>query len=201
VYSGYGRQMPKVTEEHRASKRADILDAARRCFASNGFHATSMQDILDESAMSAGAVYRYFPGKSEIVAAIADENVTAVLETMNACTQDAADRSVADVLITALAGVRAKDDAHATAAVAVQVWAESARDPALRQQFVTTHERFRKVLAALIRRRHPELDDDADAVSGALGAIVPGFILQLGLLDDERTRDFETGVRYMLGDL
>ena len=120
---------------------------------------------------------------------------------MSACAQNSPDLTVADVLITAVGGIRAGDDAHDTALVALQVWAESARDPALRSQFAETHLRFRALLTALITRRHPELADEADAVAGALGAVLPGFILQLGLLDPDRTASFEDGVRRMLGDL
>ena len=54
--------MPKVSDAHRAARRRQILDAARRRFVRNGFHATSMQDIFAEAGLSAGAVYRYFPG-------------------------------------------------------------------------------------------------------------------------------------------
>ena len=65
--------MPKVSDDYRASRRQQILDAAVECFARQGFHRTSMQDIFDESGLSAGAVYGYFAGKDDIVAAVADE--------------------------------------------------------------------------------------------------------------------------------
>ena len=37
--------MPKISEEKRQARRLQILDAASRCFARDGFHATSMADI------------------------------------------------------------------------------------------------------------------------------------------------------------
>lgn len=43
---GGGPLMPKVGEEHLANRRRQILDAAANCFARNGFHRTSMQDIV-----------------------------------------------------------------------------------------------------------------------------------------------------------
>src|SRR3954470_18901979 len=61
--------MPRVSEEHLERRRRQILDAARRCFVRKGVHETSMQDIFAESGLSAGAVYRYFKSKNEIVAA------------------------------------------------------------------------------------------------------------------------------------
>jgi AcrR family transcriptional regulator len=62
--------MPKVTEEHVDARRRQILSAALRCFAREGFHRTTMQDIFREADLSPGAVYSYFEGKDELIAAI-----------------------------------------------------------------------------------------------------------------------------------
>lgn len=62
--------MPKVTEEHVEARRSQILSAALRCFAREGFHRTTMQDIFREADLSPGAVYSYFKGKDELIAAI-----------------------------------------------------------------------------------------------------------------------------------
>jgi len=58
--------MPKVSDEHLANRKQQILDAAANCFARNGFHRTSMQDIVRESGLSAGLIYRYFTGKDDL---------------------------------------------------------------------------------------------------------------------------------------
>ena len=55
--------MPKVSDAHVEARRQQILEAASACFARQGFHQTSVQDICKEAGLSAGAVYRYFPGK------------------------------------------------------------------------------------------------------------------------------------------
>ncbi|SCE42811.1 transcriptional regulator, TetR family [Streptomyces sp. DpondAA-F4a] len=65
--------MARVSQEHLDARRRQILTGAARCFARNGFHGTSMQDVLKEVGLSAGAVYRYFAGKDDLIAAIADE--------------------------------------------------------------------------------------------------------------------------------
>jgi len=64
--------MPRVTEQHRAARRSEILAAACRCFARDGFHATSIADIISESGLSAGSVYLYFESKNEIIAAVVE---------------------------------------------------------------------------------------------------------------------------------
>jgi AcrR family transcriptional regulator len=62
--------MPKVTEEHVEARRRQILSAALRSFAREGFHRTTMQDIFREAELSPGAVYSYFKGKDELVLGI-----------------------------------------------------------------------------------------------------------------------------------
>jgi AcrR family transcriptional regulator len=62
--------MPKVTEEHVEARRRQILSAALRCFAREGFHRTTMQDIFREAELSPGAVYSYFTSKDELIVAI-----------------------------------------------------------------------------------------------------------------------------------
>jgi AcrR family transcriptional regulator len=70
--------MPKVTEEHVEARRRQILSAALRCFAREGFHRTTMQDIFREAELSPGAVYSYFTGKDELIAAIIEEMMSFV---------------------------------------------------------------------------------------------------------------------------
>ena len=63
--------MPKVTDEYRAARRDEIVDAALAAFRRKGFQAASMADIIAESGQSAGAIYGHFKGKSEIVLEVA----------------------------------------------------------------------------------------------------------------------------------
>ena len=46
--------MPRVSEDHLLARRQQILDAARVCFLRDGFHNTSMQDVIAEAGLSVG---------------------------------------------------------------------------------------------------------------------------------------------------
>lgn len=59
--------MPKVTEEHKNARREQIAQAALRRFARSGFAATSMADIIEESGLSAGAIYGHYKSKDELI--------------------------------------------------------------------------------------------------------------------------------------
>lgn len=50
-----------------AEKRRQILDAAVRVFARQGFHATRVSDIADEAGVAYGLVYHYFSSKDEVL--------------------------------------------------------------------------------------------------------------------------------------
>jgi AcrR family transcriptional regulator len=54
--------MPKLTPARAKAQRDRILDAALNCFARQGFHAATMQDIVGESGLGPGAIYGYFAG-------------------------------------------------------------------------------------------------------------------------------------------
>lgn len=62
--------MARVTDAHIEARKSQILDAAWTCFARNGYHRTTMQDVATEAGISAGAIYRYFDGKEAVLVAI-----------------------------------------------------------------------------------------------------------------------------------
>lgn len=59
-----------------------ILDVATHLFAEKGYDATSLQDIINETNLSKGAIYHHFASKEEILEAIfqriGEENTTAL---------------------------------------------------------------------------------------------------------------------------
>ena len=55
-----------------ATRRA-IIDSALRLFEAKGFHATSVQEVADEAAVTKGAFYHHFASKEDLVHLILDE--------------------------------------------------------------------------------------------------------------------------------
>src|SRR3954466_10506682 len=64
--------MPKVSPAHEQQRRDQILAAAMRCFARQGYHATSMDDVVRECGLSVGAIYTYFSSKEDLFLALAE---------------------------------------------------------------------------------------------------------------------------------
>jgi AcrR family transcriptional regulator len=173
--------MPKISEEKRQSRRLQILDAATRCFARDGFHRTTMKDIVRESKLSPGAIYCYFRGKNDIVAAIADQRhsrESALLaELLKSKTVSEGLQQLAHAFVDMLQDPKEK----VRRKVAIQIWAESLRDNHIRK-IVERGLRQRDALTASLRRarRAGQLprDLDTDSLSRVMLALLQGFILQ-----------------------
>jgi AcrR family transcriptional regulator len=56
-----------MAEAPPIDKRRNILDAAIRVFAHQGFHSTRVSDIADEAGVAYGLVYHYFDSKEEVL--------------------------------------------------------------------------------------------------------------------------------------
>jgi TetR/AcrR family transcriptional regulator, fatty acid metabolism regulator protein len=60
-------------------KRRQILDAAVRVFARQGFHSTRVSDIADEAGVAYGLVYHYFKSKDEVLNELFNERWSLLL--------------------------------------------------------------------------------------------------------------------------
>jgi TetR/AcrR family transcriptional regulator, fatty acid metabolism regulator protein len=69
-------------------RRRQILDAAIRVFARQGFHSTRVADIADEAGVAYGLVYHYFKSKDEVLNELFSERWSLLLAAI-----DEADRS------------------------------------------------------------------------------------------------------------
>jgi AcrR family transcriptional regulator len=54
----------------KASRRAALLDAAAQLFADRGYNGVSIEDLGAAAGVSGPAVYRHFPGKPSVLAAL-----------------------------------------------------------------------------------------------------------------------------------
>jgi AcrR family transcriptional regulator len=194
--------MPRVSTEHRAARRQQIVDAARVCFARDGFHQTSMQDVIREANLSVGAVYRYFPSKNDLIAALTEQVVGELAGIFDELeTQDPPPGIVA-VMARAVEFATANSGPDGVLRMAIQIWSESLRDPALAEVVGTVYRRIRDILVAFAGRaiKAGELPAGTDpmAVGSVLFAIIPGYALQRVLIGEPAPEVFENGLRTVL---
>jgi len=178
--------MPKVSQQYRDARRDQILSAARRCFLRDGFHATSMQDLFAEAGLSSGAVYRYFTSKDDMIIAIAEENMLGIVDMIRDVAARRPDRPMGAILADILEMVRAKHVQNGLGSIAVLVWSEALRSPAVAGRLSEMLARIRGYLAEVVRERQGAgdlpADIPADALAAALMSIVPGYLMQLAVL-------------------
>jgi AcrR family transcriptional regulator len=199
--------MPRVTDEYRATRRAEIVSAASRLFSANGFHSTSMADIIGESGLSAGAVYRYFRSKEEIIGAAAEGALSTADEIFAGLLADNATPSPAYAMKTVLESLLT----HAVidpgtgqnlTRIAVQVWAEALRSPELSRRTNDVLVRLRDQYAEVARRWQAAGGLPATAVPEQVGAamlgLTQGFLLQHLLLPGTTVTSYAAGVGALL---
>src|ERR671933_621105 len=67
--------MPKVSEQHREARREQILLGARRAFARYGYAGATVARLEEETGLSRGAIFTYFPNKWAIFYALAERDM------------------------------------------------------------------------------------------------------------------------------
>jgi AcrR family transcriptional regulator len=195
-------RVPRVSAEHLAARRQQILDAARVCFARNGFHQTSMQDVIRQADLSVGAVYRYFPSKNELITALAGQIVDELANVFDALMAEDPPPPIVTVMLRATDFARANSGPDGALRMAIQIWAESLRDPVLAEVVGGVYRRLRDIVVTFSERAIAagSLPADADplAVGSVLFALLPGYAVQRILIDQPSHEVFQAGLRTLL---
>ena len=163
--------MPKVSDAHFEARRQQILEAARACFARQGFHQTSIQDICHEAELSPGAVYRYFPSKEHIIAATCMDCQQAGIEMIeSARSQGGTALQALDYLVEYGFGMLDQEDSREFMMMTIQLWSEALRSAEVRDALLTgSYGTWIQGLTELIEQaqKEGEVDPGLDARSSA----------------------------------
>lgn len=180
------------TRPAAGQQRERILDAAITCFARSGFHGASMGEICAEAEMSPGALYRYFPSKEAIIAAIAEaERERHAAFFVRLAEADDPVEALASIGVTTLETVLAESGR----ALLAETIAEATRNPAVRAMFERNASEARDAVTAALRRGQAAglVDPDLDVATAcrivmALGDGLCAHQAFGPLLDLERMR-------------
>ena len=158
------------------------MDAAIACFRRRGFHQATMQEICAEAHISAGALYRYFGSKAQIISAIAeDKHSESDLEFLRA----ARSQGVIDAFSLLARGFFQKF-AQGDGALIAEIYAEGIRDDELAAALrdAATHSLEYCVDAIKAAQKSDEVDAKLDPVAAAhtLFAAIEGIGLRRAFL-------------------
>jgi TetR/AcrR family transcriptional regulator, transcriptional repressor of aconitase len=191
--------MPRITEERREARRQQILDAARACVLEHGLEAVSMEMIIDRSGLSTGAVYRYFKGKDEILAAAvtgAASDIGAATIPILASSASGSPSQLVDTLLAALVDY-ARTGVGAAAGLdrmpaAVHGWSYAQTDPEVKATLQAALRGFRERCVPTVKQWQDDGVVDAtaepDAVAQLILSICLGFVVQRSLNGDAEVR-------------
>jgi TetR/AcrR family transcriptional regulator, transcriptional repressor of aconitase len=175
--------MPKVSQAYLDARRGEILDAAIVCFSREGFHRTTMAEIVKESELSPGAIYNYFESKEEIIEAIAEERrgveAALIAEATEEKTVVAALRRLRDAFFGDLKTPKERLRRR----LSIQLWAEAQRNPRIlklvRGSFEAPLAMLSGILAEAQRRGEISGKVDAEAMARFLIGAFYGLVLQV----------------------
>lgn len=173
--------MPKVTEEYLKSRRQHILDAAIACFAREGFHQTTMEEIGAEAGLSPGVAYRYFENKDDIIVATVQSGVERSEDYYEQFSEEEDIRVVLERMIDDSYGRFERPGRDVYYKVRIQLYAETLRNAEVARRAAKLRSDAQEKLAAIISRGqdsgqiNPALD--SRAVAGTIMSNYDGFIL------------------------
>jgi AcrR family transcriptional regulator len=75
-------QSSEKTRQKKDAKRAAMMQAAVKTFAEKGYQSTKVRDIVEESDVSVGTFYFYFPDKETLFVHLYEETADFLLKTL-----------------------------------------------------------------------------------------------------------------------
>jgi AcrR family transcriptional regulator len=175
--------MPKVSQSYREDRRREILDAAVRCFAREGFHRATVHDVVKESGLSLGAIYNYFASKEEIIEAIAEDRWESERKVFAAAQRESSFAAAVNILLHGYLGELKSPGEKLRRRVSIQLWAEAQRNRKVHAVVRTNIDTPRKLLIELLRKGRKQgkvaQDVDVDAAARFLIALFYGLVLQV----------------------
>lgn len=148
--------MPRLTDTRKELRRAQITEAAVRCFGRKGLERTSIAEITAESGLSAGSIYSHYRNKAEVVQAAARAVLAKRAEAIGAYAASDTPPDPDELLARLVDAIDVVE-----ARVGVQTWGEATTDPVIRGIVADTIDQMRAMLldcvtAWLVKVEHRE---------------------------------------------
>ena len=170
-------------EERRRTSIEGVMQAARRLFVTQGYEATSIDQIARQVGLTKGAVYFYFKDKAALLLALLDESerelFDPIFERIHGAKGSATDKLV--MFINWIAGYGSEHEELLLLPVLVSLEFNGRDQPAearVRQLYQRVHDELTEVLGE--GQRRGEFDDSvpAGAQADVIIGITDGMLLQ-----------------------
>ncbi|MFF8187107.1 TetR/AcrR family transcriptional regulator [Microbacterium sp. NPDC016588] len=186
--------MPRLTEASSQARRDEIVAAAIRVMERKGIARTAIADISAESGLSTGSIYSHFESKAQI--ALYAANAVIGAREAHIAAAGGEPRSPWDLVAGFLRGF---DDDGTPASVVLQMWAEAAVDPEMKQLITHIVGRIRRAYEEALGpwvAEHP--GTDATDLSLHMVALAQGYIVQRAFGVKATFEEYSVGLRAVL---
>lgn len=166
---------PDVSEE----RKTQILEAATKVFTKHGFTGARMDDIVEESGLSKGALYWYFDSKDAIIISILDQIFDSETSQLRELleTEDSATNKIELFVETSIKDL---EQMKPLMPIFFDFWSLSVRNQNIKQAIKGYYQNFLDLLRPIIQEgiENGEFYPmDATEAAIALGAVYEGTIL------------------------
>lgn len=148
-----GRVGPLTRERRRELTRTALIEAAAELFASNGFHATSLEEIAQAAGFTRGAIYKNFKSKEDIMIAVVDwmieRQLAAYADALDEAEGDSSDRVAVAAAVWSQAFRRDRN----LNLLELELRLHAMRNPAFREKLVAWNRRQRERIAEFVEEQ------------------------------------------------
>ncbi|APA98966.1 TetR/AcrR family transcriptional regulator [Nocardia seriolae] len=164
--------MPKVSDDHLAARRSQILDGARRCFAEFGYEGATVRRLEEATGLSRGAIFHHFRDKDALFLALAQEDAGRMAEV-------AANQG----LIQVMRDMLARPEDFDWLGTRLEIARRLRNDPEFRSNWENRSEELTAATVARLERRKAAgaLRDDVptEVILGYLDLVLDGLIARI----------------------
>lgn len=125
--------MPRVSEDHLAARRRQILDGARRCFAEYGYEQATVRRLEQTIGLSRGAIFHHYRDKDTLFFALAREDAARM-----------ADVAAREGLIQVMRDMLAAPDQFDWLATRLEIARKLRNDPVFHQAGLSAQRNWRR---------------------------------------------------------
>jgi AcrR family transcriptional regulator len=170
------------TEQIRAERKAQILDAAYQVFSQKGFHLTTVADVAAKAEVSYGIVYHYYQNKEELFWVVFENWASEYVSSQTALEEFLSTATAADQLKTfASASIQLMTKSTEFLPAQMEFWSLMVRHDQVREHFQQLFNTLRAPLVAIIQKG---IDDgefreaDPEILASLALAAYDGLVLQ-----------------------
>ncbi|APE15229.1 TetR/AcrR family transcriptional regulator [Mycobacterium crocinum] len=169
--------MPRVSEDHLAARRRQILDGARRCFAEYGYEQATVRRLEQTIGLSRGAIFHHYRDKDTLFFALAREDAARM-----------ADVAAREGLIQVMRDMLAAPDQFDWLATRLEIARKLRNDPVFHQGWTERSAELASATSERLRRQKQagRLRDDVapDVLQCYLDLVLDGLVARLAAGED-----------------